>query len=73
LSSFSSRDVLRALINAGFEVHSQRGSHLKLRGDWGGAERTVIVPHPKHDIPDGTFSSILRQAGMTRDEFRRLV
>lgn len=38
------REILNALRLAGFAVVSQRGSHVKLRGERGGAVRTVIVP-----------------------------
>ena len=64
---------MRALRRAGFLTVSQKGSHLKLQGRWNGDDRTAIVPHPKRDIPDGTISSILRQAGMTRAELRTLL
>ena len=66
---YSSREVLAALRRAGFEQVSQRGSHVKLRK---GAGRTVIVPD-HHEIARGTLRSILRQAGITPDEFDRLV
>jgi len=29
----------------------------------------VIVPHPKKEIPVGTFSSIVRQSGLTKGDF----
>lgn len=67
---YSSREVLAALRKAGFAEVSQRGSHVKLRS---GDGRTVIVKHPAAQIPAGTFASILRQAGLSRAEFERLV
>jgi predicted RNA binding protein YcfA (HicA-like mRNA interferase family) len=33
------RDIVKALGKAGFAVVSQRGSHIKLRGQRGGAAR----------------------------------
>jgi predicted RNA binding protein YcfA (HicA-like mRNA interferase family) len=66
---YSSREVLAALRRAGFEQVSQRGSHVKLRKKDG---PTVIVPD-HHEIARGTLRSILRQAGVTPDEFERLV
>lgn len=33
------------------------------------ASRTVIVPHPKKEIPIGTFRSIVRQSGLTIGDF----
>lgn len=55
-----SRKILQILKAAGFEEVSKRGSHLKLRK----ADRTVIVPHPKKDLPTGIARSIYRQAGL---------
>lgn len=53
---------------AGFRVVAQRGSHIRLKGQREGVARVVIVPnHP--EIAPGTMQSILRQAGLTREEF----
>jgi len=59
----------RALERAGFVQISQRGSHVKLRHDDG---RTVIVPMHA-ELARGTLRSILRQAGLTPDEFATLL
>ncbi len=66
------REILKALRKAGFEVVSQRGSHVKLRCERGGVLRTVIVPM-YDEVPRGVLASILRQAGMERDEFLGLL
>jgi len=66
------RDILKALGKAGFVIVSQRGSHIKLRRQRAGVERTVIVPN-YDEVPRGVLASILRQAGMTRDEFLELL
>jgi predicted RNA binding protein YcfA (HicA-like mRNA interferase family) len=55
-----SRKILRMLKVAGFEEVSQKGSHLKLRR----GDRTVILPHPKKDLPVGTVRNILAAAGL---------
>jgi predicted RNA binding protein YcfA (HicA-like mRNA interferase family) len=65
---YSAKTILKVLKKAGFEKVSQKGSHIKLRGFRGGKSLTVIVPNHKI-IAKGTFSSILRQAGITRAEF----
>ena len=68
LPILSAREVLRALERAGFSRVAQKGSHVRLKGTWGGQTRVVIVPnHP--EIARGTLLSIIRQSGMTRDEF----
>lgn len=65
---YSSKEILRALHRAGFSIISQKGSHIKLRGIKQGKIQTVIVPDHK-EIARGTFSSILNQADLTRQEF----
>ncbi|MCM2473004.1 type II toxin-antitoxin system HicA family toxin [Rhizobium sp. CG5] len=54
-----SRKILQRLKEDGFELVSVSGSHHKLRKDG----RTVIVPHPKKDLPLGTARAIAKQAG----------
>lgn len=56
----NSRKLLKVLKDAGFEEVSQKGSHLKLRK----GEITVILPHPKKDLPLGTVRAIYQQAGL---------
>ncbi len=71
--AYSSREVIAALNRAGFVRVSQRGSHVKLRATHQGKTWTVIVKDPAGRVPTGTFASILKQAGLTREEFERLV
>jgi predicted RNA binding protein YcfA (HicA-like mRNA interferase family) len=54
----------RGLTN-NFVFVSQRGSHAKFKK----GNRIVIVPSPKKEIPMGTFRSIIRQSGLTREDF----
>jgi len=65
---YSAKDVLKALKKLGFVKISQKGSHIKLRGLIDGKLQTVIVPNHKQ-IAIGTFSSILKQADITKVEF----
>ena len=57
----NSRDIIRRLMADGFVLVSTRGSHHKYRHATSG--RTVILPHPRKDIPVGTVRAIYRQAG----------
>ncbi|MBI4311231.1 MAG: type II toxin-antitoxin system HicA family toxin [Chloroflexi bacterium] len=70
---YSSREVVRALERLGFSRVSQRGSHIKLRKRTPQGTRTVIAKAAADEIPTGTFSSILRQAGITREDFEKAV
>lgn len=55
----NSSKIISRLKSEGFELVSVRGSHHKFRK--GG--KTVIVPHPKKDLPIGTARNIAREAG----------
>jgi predicted RNA binding protein YcfA (HicA-like mRNA interferase family) len=54
-----SRKIVKRLLADGFVPVSSKGSHHKFRK----GECTVIVPHPKKDLPLGTARSIARMAG----------
>jgi len=62
---YSSNQIIKVLLANGFSFISQRGSHQKYKN----GNRMVIVPHPKKEIPIGTFSSIVRQAGLDKVDF----
>lgn len=52
--------IIRQLRAAGWEHVTTRGSHCKYRDPMTG--KSVIVPHPKKDLPQGTVNAILKQA-----------
>lgn len=54
-----SRLIVKRLLADGFVLVSVKGSHHKFRL----GVCTVIVPHPKKDLPLGTAHSIARMAG----------
>ena len=62
LRRLSGAEIVAILGRFGFAVHSQRGSHVKLRRRLAdGTEQTLSVPaHPELDT--GTCRAILRQA-----------
>jgi predicted RNA binding protein YcfA (HicA-like mRNA interferase family) len=65
------REVRRRLEAAGFREVSRKGSHVKFARTTGDGLRTTIVPDHR-EITVGTLRSILRQAGLTWDEFDAL-
>jgi predicted RNA binding protein YcfA (HicA-like mRNA interferase family) len=70
LPGVTGRQAIRALERLGFAVNRIAGSHhlLAHRDD---AARVVTVPvHAGRDLKPGTLRSIIRQAGVTIDEFR---
>ena len=73
LTSLNGRQITRALQRGGFEVIRIRGSHHVLRKP-GAPNTKVIVPvHGSRDIPPGTVQSIIKQAGLTIEEFSDLL
>ncbi|MEN9991477.1 MAG: hypothetical protein RLZZ224_1179 [Verrucomicrobiota bacterium] len=62
----SSSEFIAILIDNGFAFVSQRGSHTKYRDTQG---HTVIIPHPRKDIPIGTLRSMIRQSGLPKELF----
>ena len=55
----NSRAIVKRLLAEGFELVKVSGSHHKFRK----GANTVIVPHPKKDLPTGTARAIAKSAG----------
>ena len=64
LPRIGSRECLAARQRLGFVVARQRGSHIVLRRGASGC----VVPNHK-EIRPGTLSGILKQAGVSVEEF----
>jgi predicted RNA binding protein YcfA (HicA-like mRNA interferase family) len=71
LPSVTGREVVKALTKSGYERDRQRGSHIILR-QVASPHRRIVVPD--HDeVARGTLRAIIRQAGLTVDEFKALL
>ena len=66
------RELLSVLDDLGFELASQKGSHLKFTKNRGGDTLVVIVPRHS-EIRRGTLLSIIRQTGLSKEEFLELL
>ncbi len=60
----SGAEVIRALERLGFIVVRQRGSHIVMRR---GSVGCVVPNH--RELKTGTLSGVLKQAGVSVDEF----
>ena len=67
----SGREVVQALKKIGYEQDRQRGSHMILR-QTDSPHRRVTVPDHK-GIAKGTLRALIREVGLTVDEFRNLL
>ncbi len=57
----SAREVIGVLTGFGFEVVSQKGSHVKMRRMQYGERQTLIIPDHK-ELDRGTLRAIFRQS-----------
>ena len=64
LPHVSGADAVRALQKLGFEVIRQKGSHVVMRR---GSVGCVVPQH--REIKVGTLSGVLKQAGVSANEF----
>ena len=65
-------EVLSALGRAGFVVIRVVGSHHHLRRP-DGSGRVVVPVHAGKTLKPKTLATLLHQAGLTVEEFRRLI
>jgi len=66
---YSAREILAKPLRAGFVEVRQTGSHKVLRHPDG--QQTYVAMHPG-GMPTGTFRKILKQAGLSEEQFRHL-
>jgi len=70
LPRISGRECVKALNKAGFYLKRQEGSHMVLRRDDPFGQ--VVVPDHK-ELDRGTLRAIIRQSGLSIDEFMKLL
>ena len=61
------KQVVAALEKAGFEIRRQTGSHIILYKS--GIRHPISIPQHPGDLPKGTLRAIIRQAGLTVEQF----
>ena len=71
LPAVSGRDVVKAVAKIGYVVDRQRGSHMILRHESPPHRRLTVPDHT--EIAKGTLRAIIRQAGLTVNEFMDLL
>jgi len=71
LPVISGLDVVKALAEVGWELDHQTGSHMILRQKESPHRRLTVARH--RELAKGTLRAIIRDAGLTVEEFLRLV
>lgn len=63
--------MVKALKKVGYERDRQRGSHVVLRQTLSPFRRVTIPDHK--EVAKGTLRAIIREVGLTVDEFKDLL
>ncbi len=64
--SLTSKEIIKILKQNGFVLDRSRGGHqIFIHKD---SQKRVVVPMHNKDIPKGTFYTILKQAGISKEE-----
>ncbi len=71
LPRISGREVVAALLRIGYEKDRQKGSHIVLRQSEYPHRRIVVPDH--REVAKGTLRAIIREAGLTVEEFTDLL
>ncbi len=72
LPVLSGHDVIKILTKIGFVQKRQKGSHIILVKEFKEGRKGVVVPNHK-EIDKGTLLEIIRQAGLKKEEFLKLL
>ncbi|MGH7203349.1 MAG: type II toxin-antitoxin system HicA family toxin [Candidatus Levyibacteriota bacterium] len=70
LPSIKPRKLIRIFEKQGYVVDRQKGSHVILFHPT--SRRRLTIPMHTRDIPNGTLLAIIKDAGLTKDEFVKL-
>ena len=72
LPSLSTREVIRAFEQAGFQVIPGRGkgSHVAMSSE---TIRSILIIPSHGDVPRGTLRALIRQSGMSVEQFLGLL
>jgi len=71
IPSINHKKLIRILENLGFQLDHSTGSHFIFYNPKN--KKRAVVPCHRKDLPKGTITSILREAGITRKDFEDLL
>ena len=72
LPALKPREVIRALEGAGFFLHHTTGSHHYFKHPERSTRLVTVAVHAR-ELKRGTLAAIIKQAGLTTEEFLRLL
>ena len=71
ISPLNPQKLIKILQTAGFKVIRQKGSHVIMIDDR--KTRIVIPVHPGKNVKPGLIRAIIKEAGLSREDFFKLL
>ncbi|MEX2739331.1 MAG: type II toxin-antitoxin system HicA family toxin [Candidatus Wukongarchaeota archaeon] len=71
ISPINPQKLIKILQTAGFKVIRQKGSHVIMIDDR--KTRIVIPVHPGKNVKPGLIRAIIKEAGLSREDFFKLL
>lgn len=71
LPSIKPKRLIGIFLKIGYVITVQRGSHVKLKSDK--ADLAVIIPLHTKDLSRGFLKTILKQADISEEDFRKFL
>ena len=71
LPKISGKELCKVLEKIGFKKIYGKGSHVRFKHPDG--RRTVVPVHGNEDIGSGLLTAIIKQTGLTREEFEKII
>ena len=75
LPSVSSDKIIKRLLKIGFDYApiKGKGSHTALVKEGNYGEKILVIIPKRDPVPKGTLISIIKQSGLPRDEFIKML
>ncbi|MCK6462394.1 MAG: type II toxin-antitoxin system HicA family toxin [Candidatus Pacebacteria bacterium] len=70
LPVLTSKKLIKIIEKLGFQLDHKTGSHFIFYNQEN--KKRVTVPYHSKDLPKGTILSILKQAGITKDDVEKI-
>ncbi|OGM27154.1 hypothetical protein A3D00_05585 [Candidatus Woesebacteria bacterium RIFCSPHIGHO2_02_FULL_38_9] len=67
------KDLLKALLKAGFVIKRKKGSHFFLEKDLIGEKRDTSISIHNEPLPKGTLKAIIKQSGLAEEDLIKIL
>ena len=72
LPALKPKALLSILQRLGWKITRQKGSHIQLKYDSKPGLR-ITIPYHNYDLAPGIINSIIKQMGITKNDFEKLL